>query len=90
MESTNRLLLEAGTWVNELHNEVWVYDGGWWQKSRELYNSVQNASWDDVILDEKMKKSLMADVESFYDNRDTYERLKVPWKRGVIYYGPPG
>lgn len=51
---------------------------------------MQNASWDDVILDESMKKSLIADVDSFFGNRDTYERLKVPWKRGVIYYGPPG
>lgn len=29
-------------------------------------------------------------VENFFDGRDTYENLKVPWKRGIIYYGPPG
>lgn len=37
-----------------------------------------------------MKNAIRNDVENFYDSRDTYEKLKVPWKRGIIYYGPPG
>ena len=90
IEATNRLLLEAGVWFNELHHEVWVFDQGYWQKSWKLYDSVQKASWDDVILDKSMKKSIIDDANTFFDNRDTYERLKVPWKRGIIYYGPPG
>ncbi|KAF1842241.1 P-loop containing nucleoside triphosphate hydrolase protein [Cucurbitaria berberidis CBS 394.84] len=84
------LIKEATTWSAQLHNEVWVFDGGYWQKSAELYASVQNASWDSVILNEGMKKSLIADVENFFDGQDTYQKLKVPWKRGIIYYGPPG
>ncbi|PIB02564.1 putative ATPase [Cercospora beticola] len=90
VEATNTLVLEAGNWGNTLHNEIWVFDGGYWQKSAELFNSVQKASWDDVILDPNMKKAIRDDVENFYDSRGTYERLKVPWKRGIIYYGPPG
>lgn len=90
VDSTNRLLMEAGTWTNELHDEIWVFDQGYWGKSRELYESIKNASWDDVILAEPMKKSIISDVTNFFDSRDTYERLNVPWKRGIIYYGPPG
>ncbi|KAK1909185.1 hypothetical protein P3342_011263 [Pyrenophora teres f. teres] len=86
----DELIKNATKWGSELHNEVWVFDGGYWLKSAELYNSVQKSSWDNVILDEDMKKSLIADVESFFDGQQTYEDLKVPWKRGVIYYGPPG
>ena len=48
------------------------------------------ASWDSVILDEDMKAALIEDHLSFFRSRATYERLKVPWKRGIIYYGPPG
>ena len=59
-----------------------VFDGGYWQKDAALYASVQQAHWEDVILDEGMKKAIIADVETFYDSRDTYEKLKVPWKRG--------
>lgn len=86
----DEVLKQAGIWGNQLHNEVWVFDQGYWQKSAELYNSVQKASWENVILDEGMKKALIADVENFFDNQDTYARLQVPWKRGIIYYGPPG
>tara|TARA_R110002003_G_scaffold242_5_gene17266 strand:- start:3803 stop:5437 length:1635 start_codon:yes stop_codon:yes gene_type:complete len=86
----DELLKQCGIWGQQLHNEVWVFDQGYWQKSAELYNSVQKASWEDVILDEDMKKTLISDVENFFDGRKTYEDLKVPWKRGVIYYGPPG
>lgn len=84
------LIKEATRWGAELHNEVWVFDGGYWQKSAQLYASVQNSTWDSVILDEDMKKALIADVENFFDSQDTYQKLKVPWKRGIIYYGPPG
>lgn len=84
------LIIAAGAWTNELHDEVWVWDGGFWQKSAELYQSIQKASWDSVILDEGMKQAIIRDHLSFFDSRDTYDEFKVPWKRGLIYYGPPG
>lgn len=89
-QETDDLVIEAGRWTTSLHDEVWVFDQGWWQKSRELWHSIQSSTWDNVILEEDMKKKIIKDVESFFDNRDTYAKLKVPWKRGVIYYGPPG
>lgn len=84
------LVAAAGRWSNELHGEVWVFDGGMWQKSGELYRSVQKSSWGNVIMDEEMKRTIIDDHLSFFGSRDTYTRLKVPWKRGVIYHGPPG
>ncbi|KAF2840492.1 P-loop containing nucleoside triphosphate hydrolase protein [Patellaria atrata CBS 101060] len=84
------LILTASQWGTELHNEVWVFDGGYFQKSYELWESVQHAEWENVILDADIKKAIIKDVTNFFDSRETYEKLKVPWKRGVIYYGPPG
>ncbi|CCC05160.1 hypothetical protein SMACR_07897 [Sordaria macrospora] len=84
------LLLAAGKWSDSLLDEIWVFDGGWWQKSRELWESIQSASWGNVILDEGMKKTIIEDHLNFFNSRETYGRLKVPWKRGVIYWGPPG
>ncbi|KAL0941342.1 ATP-dependent zn protease [Colletotrichum truncatum] len=86
----DQLVLAAGSWSADLHDEVWVYDQGMWQKSRDLFESTRNATWDNVILDEDMKKALIDDHWSFYNSRETYQKLKVPWKRGLIYYGPPG
>lgn len=90
VQATNDLLIECGSWSNALHNEVWVFDGGYWQKSKDLYEAVQKSSWDDVILPAEMKKAIISDVEIFFDGQDDYEKLRVPWKRGIIYYGPPG
>nr|POE77629.1 putative atpase yjob [Quercus suber] len=90
VEATNKLLFEVGSWSNELHGEIWVFDGGRWLKSAALFAGMIKASWDDVIMDENTKSSIRADVTNFFDSRDTYTKLKVPWKRGVIYYGPPG
>ena len=84
------LVLAAGKWANELHEEVWVYDRGFWQKNAELFDSVRKATWDSVILDPGMKQALIDDHTSFFDSRETYENLQVPWKRGIIYHGPPG
>ncbi|KAK3687168.1 P-loop containing nucleoside triphosphate hydrolase protein [Podospora appendiculata] len=84
------LILAAGRWANQLHDEIWVFDGGYWSKSAELFQSVKRVSWDAVILDEGMKKALINDHLSFFDSRATYDHLQVPWKRGIIYYGPPG
>jgi transitional endoplasmic reticulum ATPase len=86
----DELIKLASLWGAQLHNEVWVFDQGYWQKSAELYNSVLKADWADVILDEDMKRALIADVTNFFNGQKTYQDLKVPWKRGVIYYGPPG
>jgi transitional endoplasmic reticulum ATPase len=86
----NGLVEAAGRWTSELHDEVWVYDSGYWQKSAELYESARNASWDNVILDPAMKKALIDDHLTFFKSKDRYLKLQVPWKRGVIYYGPPG
>ena len=33
VEPAQRLLLAAGAWANELHNEIWVFNQGFWQKN---------------------------------------------------------
>ncbi|ORY59127.1 P-loop containing nucleoside triphosphate hydrolase protein [Pseudomassariella vexata] len=84
------LILEVGRWGADMHGEILVFDGGYWQKSGELFNSIMKASWDDVILEPTMKQAVIDDHLTFFTSRETYTRLKVPWKRGIIYHGPPG
>lgn len=88
--TSNSLLRAAGLWGSQIRGLVLVFDGGYWTRSRELYESVMHASWDAVILDKDMKKALIDDHISFFRSQGTYKRLQVPWKRGVIYHGPPG
>ncbi|KAF8847447.1 P-loop containing nucleoside triphosphate hydrolase protein [Acephala macrosclerotiorum] len=88
--ATDELLLAVGGWSTDLHKEIYVFDDGRWSKDRELWNSVQGASWDEVILDPTMKSNLIDDVQGFFDNRELYKSLAVPWKRGIIMHGVPG
>jgi transitional endoplasmic reticulum ATPase len=88
--STSALVLAAGKYGAALHGEIWVFDQGYWHKDAQLWESIQKSRWEDVILDPDMKKAIVGDVNRFFDGRATYERLKVPWKRGIIYHGPPG
>jgi AAA+ superfamily predicted ATPase len=89
-ETTDALLSASGMWTGELHKEIWVFDNAQWIKNKSLWKSVQDASWDDVILDPKTKTKLLHDVIGFFDNRSIYQKFKIPWKRGVIFHGVPG
>ena len=73
-----------------IEHTILVYDGGSWNGSRNLYQEVQKTNWDDVILDEKMKKTLTSTVLRFFDSESKYREFSVPWKRGLIFHGPPG
>ena len=87
---TDELLMVVGAWTTELHDEIYVFDDTRWHKSKTLWKSVKGASWDEVILNPEMKSNLMKDVQGFFDNRELYKKLSIPWKRGVILHGVPG
>jgi len=84
------LVETVGRWQSVLHNEVWVFNQGYWQKDPYLYQSILKSEWKDVILDKALKDDLVETVSRFFDSQDHYQRLRVPWKRGIIFYGPPG
>ena len=89
-KATDELIAAATKWNNNVHDEVLVFDQERWTKNKELWDSVRNASWDDVIMDKDMKETLVNDVEGFFDCRDDYKEFSVPWKRGIIFHGLPG
>jgi hypothetical protein len=77
-------------WGAEVHGEILVFDGGYWEKSKELFQSVKAASFEDLVLPEALAEELRNDLPRFFASRETYERYGVPWKRGVLLIGPPG
>lgn len=83
---TDQLVAAIGQWQKPDDKYVYVYDT-YWTMSRALYDEVVKARWDDVILDEKMKKALTELMQKFFDSEDIYKDLGVPWKRGVIFHG---
>lgn len=84
------LIMTCGRWQYPVDNDfIYVYDG-YWRASKPLWEEVQKARWDDVILNEEMKKTLVDLMTKFFDSEDIYKDLGVPWKRGVIFHGPAG
>ncbi|KAL8975141.1 MAG: hypothetical protein Q9197_000627 [Variospora fuerteventurae] len=82
------LIMTCGKWQYPVDNDfIYVYDG-YWRASKPLWEQVQKAEWDDVILNEDMKKTLVDLMTKFFDSEDIYKDLGVPWKRGVIFHGP--
>lgn len=86
---TDRLIRTIGEWMRSMNKVVWVYDG-YWQQSTKLYEQVMKSGWDKVILDESKKKELTSVTNKFFASKDVYDDLGVPWKRGLLFHGPPG
>lgn len=77
-------------WNAELRGEVLVYTGGCWHKDARLFQAIQGASFDNLILYGNLKQQIRSDLEQFFAMRQTYEEYGIPWKRGVLFVGPPG
>jgi len=77
-------------WSCEVRGEILVYQDGYFQKDQQLYDSIKTATFDNLILPEKLKQQIQDDFQRFFDSREVYERYGIPWKRGAIFIGPPG
>jgi hypothetical protein len=89
-EIAQRFLCAVCDWDAEVRGEVLVFDNGHWSKSAELYRSIKNATFDNLILPPTLKAEIQADFQQFFASRELYARYRVPWKRGVLLLGPPG
>ena len=74
----------------EIVDELLIFDGGSWSKSGRLLRQIGGTTFDNLVLPEKLKGEIRADVERFFGSRDAYEKHGVPWKRGLLLLGPPG
>lgn len=89
-EAAEKFYRAVCEWGADVRGEILVFDGGYWEKSEELFNSIKAASFDDLILPDALREELRDDLPRFFAARETYERYGVPWKRGVLLIGPPG
>ena len=83
--SADKLIKACGKWSRDLHEEIYVFDGGRWCKNHGLWTAVQQASWDDVILDPSMKETLVNDVHGFFDSRAVYEEYSVRYPAKILH-----
>lgn len=81
---------EVCEWSSEVRGEVLVFQDGEWTKNKELFDAIKTATFDNLILRDTLKQEIRDDFAQFFLSREVYERYRIPWKRGVLFIGPPG
>ena len=92
---TDRAQVEAffaalSRWNHEVRGEILVFTEGCFQKSRALFDAIQAARFDQLVLEGSFKEQIRDDFRQFLSSRALYEEAGVPWRRGALFIGPPG
>lgn len=69
---------------------ILVFHAGQWLKDERLFASIRDATFDNLVMPQAQKDEIATDAERFFRSRERYAHYKVPWKRGVLFAGPPG
>jgi hypothetical protein len=89
-ELARAFLAEVCRWNAEIRGEVLIFDGGCWHKDQLLFQSIQGATFENLILKGALKQDILTDLQHFFTARSTYEEYAIPWKRGILFVGPAG
>lgn len=90
-EAVARAFVDAVcAFCHEVRGEVLVFRDGYFSKSAELFRSIRGTRLADLVLEGDMVEAIERDFRGFLASRQEYERCGVPWKRGVLFVGPPG
>ncbi|MBL9022611.1 MAG: ATP-binding protein [Myxococcales bacterium] len=76
--------------ASEVDGEILVFEAGSWRKDERLFAAATKTSLDTLVLRGSLRDDILDDVRSFFSSRAVYERYGVPYKRGILLYGPPG
>jgi SpoVK/Ycf46/Vps4 family AAA+-type ATPase len=77
-------------WSNEVRGDLLIFHDGEWGRSKELYQAIKSASFANLVLRPGLKEEIQQDFAQFFASRELYEQYGIPWKRGVLFVGPPG
>lgn len=77
-------------WSFEVRGEILVYQEGYFEKDKDLFDEIKGATFENLILRDSLKQEIQDDFTQFFESRETYERYGIPWRRGAIFTGPPG
>jgi hypothetical protein len=50
----------------------------------------KDQSWDDLLMEPELKGEIRGLVENFLASKDFYEKNRIPYKRGMLLFGPAG
>jgi chaperone BCS1 len=59
--------------------------GGWFKLSEKRPRPISS-----IVLPGDLRDKIVDDARQFLGRQDYYAKLGVPWRRGYLFYGPPG
>lgn len=85
-----RFFLSVSRLAASVERELMVFQNGRWERDAKLLEAASRARLEDLVLRGALLDELVADVRGFFAAREIYERYRIPFKRGILLYGPPG
>lgn len=77
-------------WDGDISGQILIYNDGYWEKDRQLFQDIKNTTFDNLVLPARLKQEIQADAQLFFNSQAVYDRYQIPWKRGILFIGPPG
>jgi chaperone BCS1 len=59
--------------------------GQWFELTEKMPRSINS-----IVLDGTLRDDIVTDAKTFLARQEFYSKLGVPWRRGYLFYGPPG
>jgi hypothetical protein len=85
--------------AGSLHNVI-AGLRGYYKTARNIGNKLffqgnkemikDNVRWNDIILPDSMKDDIRLCAENFLRGRHIYQKMAIPYKRGLLFTGTPG
>jgi hypothetical protein len=76
--------------TREPEDYILVFDVNGWNKDDALLSAIRSTTLESLILRDGLREEILEDMRSFFTARDTYREYGIPWKRGILFVGPPG
>lgn len=67
-----------------------LFSGTGWREAPELEDEIDGASWDGIVLPKETLSAIRNSFGRFFERREEYRALGVPWRRGLLLVGPTG
>lgn len=84
----NTFLAELEQADKENNKSVKIFNHSGWHWSETSIKPKRTA--DTLSLGEGVIDNIIEDVQSFFDSKDWYASVGIPWRRGYLFYGEPG
>ncbi len=67
-----------------------IFSNGCWSHNDAAFEAIQQALKEHLILPPDFLERILGDAHHFLTSRPMYEKYGLPYKRGLLFAGPPG